>query len=229
MSGFSFAESPVSAIAAPLVVTLPGPGSEVVRWGERHTSRVPARSRRLFDPVPEKPLTLHDSWWIVAAAALVAASALVVAVWIAVHLRVDPVLHQAGLFVHLASLALGFGGVLMADYLVLRWLAGRSTFADAVQSANRLHAPIWAGLAGLIASGCVLEPNLDSPLTRTKLVLVLLLTLNGLQAGILGRRLTDFTTAPLPNRLLGWAAVTGVVSQICWWGAIFIGFWNAEH
>jgi hypothetical protein len=31
----------------------------------------------------------------------------------------DPVLHTAALFVHLASLVLGFGGVQIADYLVL--------------------------------------------------------------------------------------------------------------
>lgn len=178
---------------------------------------------------PNKPLALRDSWWAVSVASISAVSTLGVAVWIAAHVRVDHTVHMAGVFVHLASLALGFGGVLMADYLFLRWLFGRGSFAEALQSANRLHLPIWAGLAGLVASGCVLEPNLASGLTQTKLALVLVLTLNGVQAGVLSGRLVRHTSVPLTSRLLGWGAATGVISQICWWGAILIGFWNAEH
>ncbi|MBF6298827.1 hypothetical protein IU459_14925 [Nocardia amamiensis] len=118
---------------------------------------------------------------------MLAASVLAAAVWISVHLVVHPVLHTAGLFVHLAA------------------------------------------LVGLIASGCVLEPNLASMLTRTKLALVLVLTLNGPQAMMLSKRLDQHWSAALPPRVLIWAAATGVVSQICWWGAVLIGFWNAEH
>jgi len=165
----------------------------------------------------------------VLAAALLAALALAGVLWISVHVRVDPVLHTAVLFVHLASLVLGFGGVLIADYLVLLWISGRSTLAEAIRGAERLHLPIWAGLAGLVASGALLEPNLASTLTRTKLVLVLLLTVNGLQALILGRRIAHSDATHLPTRLTLWGAATALISQLCWWGAVWIGFWNAEH
>jgi hypothetical protein len=218
------------SVAAPVIVVLPGPRADTVRWGEHHTGAQLTRGGRRW-PVaePDKPLSLHDSWWIVAAAGMLATSLLAAAVWISVHLVVHPVLHTAGLFVHLAALVVGFGGVLMADYLVLRWLAGRSTFAEALRGTNRMHAPIWAGLVALIISGCVLEPNVASILTRTKLILILVLTLNGLQASMLSKRLDQNPSAPLPPRMLAWAAATGVISQICWWGAVFIGFWNAEQ
>lgn len=219
------------ALVAPIIVVAPGMRADAVRWGEHHGGVLAPRRTgvRRWPPMePERPLALHDSWWIISAAGVLAASALAVVVWIAVHLTVDPVLHKAGLFVHLASLVIGFGGVLMADYLVLRWLAGRSSFAEALHGTNRLHAPIWIGLVGLVASGAVLEPNLASILTRTKLALVLILTINGLQALILSRRLAHHTSAPLGARLLVWAAGTGLVSQFSWWGAIFIGFLNAE-
>jgi hypothetical protein len=149
--------------------------------------------------------------------------------WISAHVTVDPVLHRAALFVHLASLVLGFGGVLIADYLVLVWVSGRSTLAEAVAGAHRLHLPIWLGLAGLVASGALLEPNLASTLTRAKIACVVILTLNGLQALILSRRIAHAATGSLAPTLTIWGAATASISQICWWTAVWIGFWNAEH
>ncbi|MGQ4599351.1 hypothetical protein [Nocardia sp. R6R-6] len=230
MTGIPLADTPGPLAVAPVIVVLPGPRADTVRWGERHTgARLAGGSRRWPVAEPEKPLNLHDSWWTLAAAGMLAAAALAAAVWVSVHVVVHPVLHTAGLFVHLAALVVGFGGVLMADYLVLRWLVGRSTFAAALHGTSQMHAPIWAGLVGLIVSGCVLEPNIASVLTRTKLVLILVLTLNGLQALMLSKHLERHRWAQLSPRVLVWAAATGVISQICWWGAVFIGFWNAEH
>ncbi|MCQ4122649.1 hypothetical protein [Rhodococcus tibetensis] len=217
--------SPVTPIASRRLRT------DTVSWGPMHGAPTRARKRLLPIPPgePEKPLVLHDSWAIVVAAALVAAAVLASVVWISAHIEVDPVLHMAALFVHLASLVLGFGGVLIADYLVLVWISGRSTLAEAIRGAERLHLPIWAGLAGLVASGAFLEPNLTSVLTRTKLGLVLVLTINGLQALILSRHIAHSNTAHLPPRLTVWGVATATISQVCWWGAVWIGFWNAEH
>ncbi|WP_328402522.1 hypothetical protein [Nocardia sp. NBC_00403] len=212
------------------IVVLPRTRTDTVVWGATQpTAPRACTGRRWPANEPERPLALHDSWLAVTAAGLLATLTLAAALWIAAHLDVDRQLHTVGLFVHLAALVLGFGGVLVADYLMLLWLAGRSTLAEALTGMSRLHIPIWAGLAGLIASGCVLEPNLDSPLTRIKMALILALTLNGLQAVILSRRLAQHVVAPLSARLLLWGATSGAISQICWWGAIGIGFWNAEH
>ncbi|WP_245568538.1 hypothetical protein [Nocardia concava] len=171
----------------------------------------------------------HDSWPIAAAYALLATGSLAAAVWIAAHVTASPAVHTGGLFVHLASLVMGFGGVLMADSFVLRWAAGRLSLAETLSAVSRLHVPIWLGLAGLVASGCVLEPNLASTMTRTKLALVLMLTLNGIQACALNRRLRARGDIPLTPRLLAWGAATGLVSQVCWWGATAIGFLNAQR
>lgn len=53
----------------------------------------------------------------------------------------------------------------------------------------------------------MLRPDLESPITRIKLVLVLVLAV---------------------TRLIVWGASAALVSQSCWWGATFIGFLNRE-
>jgi hypothetical protein len=172
---------------------------------------------------------LYDTWWTVAAAALAACLGLSACAWMSLHLRADAALHTAALFVHLASLVLGFGAVLVADYYALLCVTGRCTLHDALISTARLHFLIWTGLAGLVASGVMLHPDLGSTLTRIKLGLVLVLTLNGLQAGLLNRRMKQEATVPLAHRVLAWGAATALVSQVCWWGAVFIGFRNSQR
>lgn len=177
-----------------------------------------------------RPLGLYDSWWTVAGAALAVCAAWGAAVWVSGHLRVDASLHTAALFAHLATLVLGFGAVLVADYYGLLWLTGRMSLMDALDSAGRLHTPIWAGLTGLVGSGILLHPDTSSTLTRVKLVMVLLLSLNGLQAGLLNRRMAARRPGEQPpRRFLAWGAGTALVSQVCWWGAVIIGFRNSQR
>lgn len=151
--------------------------------------------------------------------------------WTAGHVRTDAVLHTVALFVHLASLVAGFGAVLVVDYLGALWLLGRRSFRQVVDATGPLHVPVWAGLAGLTASGMLLEPHLDSGLTRVKLVLVLLIALNGVHATALHRRLEEAQGdgGRPPQRLLVRGAASALVSQVGWWGALAIGFWNAQH
>ncbi|WP_245678066.1 hypothetical protein [Nocardia acidivorans] len=172
---------------------------------------------------------VRDSWRIFLGYAVLATGALAGAVWIAGHARhISPAVHIGGLALHLTSLAVGFGGVLLADSLALRWVAGRASLSATLRAIGRLHTPIWLGLAGLVASGCVLEPNLSSMMTRTKLVMVLALTLNGIQAAALSRRLRGRGDARLTPGLLAWSVATGLVSQVCWWTATVIGVVNAQ-
>ncbi|MFD3594689.1 hypothetical protein ACFWU5_18360 [Nocardia sp. NPDC058640] len=195
------------------------PGRLIVRWQGRSTTERDA-------PPPH----LLDSWRNTAVTAAILLLGLMSMIWMAGQLAVHPWVHSAGLVVHFGALMLGFGSVLAADFRMMLWVIGRCSLADALHQVSRLHFPIWAGLATLIVSGCVLEPDLGSPLTVTKMVLVLALTLNGLIATALGRRLAARQTAdPLPRRLLGVGAVCGGISQLCWWGAIGIGFWNFTH
>ncbi|MFJ5553196.1 hypothetical protein [Streptomyces sp. NPDC093225] len=174
-----------------------------------------------------RPVKLYDSWWTVAAAALMAVVLLTGGLWFSIHVRTDPVLHEAALFVHLASLVLGFGAVLAADWYGTLWLTGRAPLSEALNVTSRLHVPIWAGLVGLVVSGLMLHPDLSSPLTRAKVGLIALLTVNGLQAGLLTRRLSAPGT---PSRAaLVWAGGTALVSQLCWWGSVVVGFINTRR
>ncbi|MER6063582.1 hypothetical protein ABT167_20795 [Streptomyces sp. NPDC001792] len=192
-------------------------------------SVLPSESSVSPQAAPVRRLGLYDTWWTVAAAALAACLGLSACAWISLHLRVDATLHIAALFAHLASLVLGFGAVLVADYHALLCLTGRCTLRDALNNAGRLHVPIWTGLAGLVASGVMLHPDFGSALTRIKLGLVLVLTLNGLQAGLLNRRMTQQGADAFAPCFLAWGAATALVSQVCWWGAVVIGFRNSQH
>ncbi|MGW2567577.1 hypothetical protein [Streptomyces sp. NPDC001537] len=192
-------------------------------------SVLPSESSTSPQTAPTQRLGLYDTWWTVGAAALAACLGLSACAWISLHLRVDAALHTVALFAHLASLVLGFGAVLVADYYALLSLTGRCTLHEALHSTGRLHVPIWTGLVGLVASGMMLHPDLGSALTRIKLGLVLVLTLNGLQVGLLNRRMTQqCSTAPAPH-FLARGAATALVSQACWWGAVVIGFRNSQN
>lgn len=149
------------------------------------------------------------------------------AVWLSTLVRPTPALHDIALFAHLGFLILGFGAVLVADYFFALWVLGRTSFVDAVTSTSWLHPLIWSGLAGLVVSGALLNPNLSSGITVLKVCFVAALTLNGVQAMALSRRMSALEGTP-PPRLLLWGGATSAVSQICWWSTIVIGFLNAN-
>jgi hypothetical protein len=162
-------------------------------------------------------------------AAATAATALVgAAIWLSTLVHPSPALHDTALFAHLGFLILGFGAVLVADYFFALWLLGRTTFAEAITSTSRLHPLIWTGLVGLLVSGALLSPNLTSGITLVKLGFVAVLTLNGVQAMALSKRMSALDGA-MPMRLLLWGGLTSAVSQICWWGAVLIGFLNVNR
>lgn len=160
--------------------------------------------------------------------ATAATIALGTAIWLSTLVETSPTLHDLALFAHLSSLILGFGTVLVADYFFALWVFGRTTFAEAVVNTSWLHPLIWAGLVGLVASGVLLKPDLTSATTILKLGLVATLTINGIQATALGRRMSALTSPPT-RHLLVWGGLTSAISQICWWGAIVIGFLNVNR
>jgi hypothetical protein len=170
-----------------------------------------------------------DARLVACVAAVAAPLLLVVGLWASTHMQVDAVLHMAALFVHLSCLVVGFGAVLITDYHAMLWLTGRCSLRDVGANAERLHLPIWLGLAGLVLSGLLLKPDLESPITMVKIGLVLLLTLNGLQVRFLSGRLLAVAGRPMTRLEVVWGAGSALISQICWWGATFIGFWNVQH
>ncbi|WP_345664723.1 hypothetical protein [Streptomyces venetus] len=131
-------------------------------------------------------------------------------------------------FMHVAALVVGLGAVLAVDWFAVLWLLGRRRLADILNTACTLQVPIWLGLAGLVASGVFLHPDLASPLTRIKLGLVLVITINGLYAHRLGQRLDRYRDEPVPRSLLVPSGAAATVSQLGWWGASLIGFLNSH-
>ncbi|MBC2901606.1 hypothetical protein [Streptomyces cupreus] len=149
-------------------------------------------------------------------------------VWAALHVEAGPAVRTVALFVHLGALVIGLGSVLTIDYYGALWLLGRRSLRQALEFADPLHVPVWAGLAGLVLSGIALDPDPQAPLTRVKLVLVLLVALNGVHAQALHRTLVGQGGALPLRRLLVRGVISAVLSQLGWWGAVTIGFLNSR-
>jgi hypothetical protein len=136
---------------------------------------------------------------------------------------------KVALFVHLMSMAVGFGAVVMVDVYGLLWLLGYRTLSELMTLVKAAHGVIAVGLGGLLASGIALKPDLASPLGRLKLFFVLIVMLNGVAAQRTLHRLTESLRADVRGASIPWAVFQRVlsaalISQSSWWGAITIGF-----
>jgi hypothetical protein len=140
------------------------------------------------------------------------------------HAHTSPQIHAVALFVHLAALVVGFGGVLAVDWVALLFAVGRRRLSALLETADTMLVPIWAGYAGLVASGVLLEPDLHSSITQVKLALVVVIGVNGGLALWLHNHLAH-GGGRLPMVIGGLCAT---ISQIGWWGATLVGFINAH-
>jgi hypothetical protein len=161
----------------------------------------------------------------------------VVAVWVGVvrlatEITPVPAQRQWALIGHLICLALSFGAVLVVElhgFGFLLRLVSRERMATVALS---LDPPIWAGLLGMCATGLLLGPQMDRPLTLVKLFAVLLVALNGVRARELAFELRrprgSDDRSNLPTRFLRRAVVTSALSQLGWWSAFGIGFFTTN-
>ncbi|GAA1798904.1 hypothetical protein [Agromyces neolithicus] len=153
------------------------------------------------------------------------------AIFLSTLLAPPPWLHSLALFVHLASLIVGFGAVLVVDWYALLWVTEWRTVRDLRQVDVTLKPPIWIGIVGLLASGALLQPDLEAPLTLVKLAAVLVLSLNGVAitrwTAHLARfpRKTRFSSVPRAARVR--FVSSAVLSQIAWWTAVVVGMLNS--
>ncbi len=134
-------------------------------------------------------------------------------------------------FIHLISLIIGFGAVLVIDTSGLLWILKKRSLSF-VQSVAEVTQPlIWIGWSGLVLSGSALliMKGSVSGLTAIKLFFVALLGLNGLYLHITKQ---SFPTSPdtisIPSILKFRITIASTLSQIGWWGAIIIGFLNTK-
>ncbi|MBO1269118.1 hypothetical protein [Arthrobacter cavernae] len=163
------------------------------------------------------------------AAAIVAWS---LSVWLAVTLRVEGPVHTVAQVVHILAMVLAFGAIMLVDWHGFLWLIRRRQLKEIIRLDGAATPLIWAGLAGMLASGVFLNPNLGNPLTVIKLVAVLLLIINGIMLIPLMRRLVKMSPASTfaglqPGQRFHMLACLSI-SQLCWWTAIIVGFINAE-
>ncbi|MEW6474075.1 MAG: hypothetical protein AB1679_17625 [Actinomycetota bacterium] len=161
--------------------------------------------------------------------------AIVVGAWALVVLvasvfpRADPQLGRAALFIHLVSMAVGFGSVVLVDVYGLLWLLGHRTLSEVIGLAAVAHTVIAVGVGGLLASGIALRPDLDTSVARFKMVLVLVLMLNGVAAQRALHRMRRTLPPDTRGANIPWAGfqrvlAAALISQSTWWGCIAIGF-----
>ncbi|WP_235508232.1 hypothetical protein [Agromyces sp. Soil535] len=167
-----------------------------------------------------------------ALAYLAVAAAWAASIWLSTLLAAPPWLHSIALFVHLASLIIGFGAVLMVEWYGLLWMTDWRSARDVRQIDLTLRIPIWAGLVGLLASGALLQPDLESPATLVKLGAVLVLSLNGVAltrwTTRLARMPRKMRFSSLPRMARFRFISSAVISQLAWWTAVVIGMLNSS-
>lgn len=140
--------------------------------------------------------------------------------------------HYGALFVHLGSVIVGLGAAVLLEFFGLLWVRGRATLDDLRRVERVVTGLAWLGIAGLLASGAFLHPNLGDPLTDLKMLAVLVVAMNGVAmgrlTGTLARLPGHIPFSRLPARMRAWCVWSAVVSQAGWWTAVVIGMLNTS-
>lgn len=157
-----------------------------------------------------------------------AAAAWLLSVTLSTAVHPDSFVHNIAVVLHVLSMVVAFGAIILLDWHGFLWLIGRRKLAETIRLDGAATPLIWGGLAGMLATGVFLNPHLNIPMTDVKLAAVLMLSLNGIMLIPLMRRLArlpddavfkDLTIGQRTHLL-----VCLVISQACWWTAIAIGF-----
>lgn len=160
-----------------------------------------------------------------------AAAAWLLSVTLSTAVHPDSFVHNIAVVLHVLSMVVAFGAIILLDWHGFLWLIGRRKLAETIRLDGAATPLIWGGLAGMLATGVFLNPHLNNPMTDVKLAAVLMLSLNGIMLIPLMRRLArlpddavfkDLTIGQRTHLL-----VCLVISQACWWTAIVIGFINS--
>lgn len=147
------------------------------------------------------------------------------------YVECGPELHRIGLAVHILALVLSFGTILVVDWLGLLWLLGKVQMHESGKLEAAAKPLIWGGLALLLVSGALIDPDLTNPATVIKLACVLVLMLNGLSIAPAMHQLMALPAhtrfGELGRRLRLRLMVALSISQACWWTAVLIGLINS--
>lgn len=169
---------------------------------------------------------------LVAVLSIAAAVAWLLSLLLASVIHVEGHVHTFALVAHIVTMVVAFGAILLVDWHGFLWLIGRRELAETIRLDGAATPLIWGGVAGLLATGSFLGPDLASPMTIIKLVAVLVLILNGIMLIPLMRRLVRMPPQAsfgdlTPGQRFHMLACLSL-SQLCWWTAMVIGFINSE-
>ncbi|OGZ46954.1 MAG: hypothetical protein A3J54_01955 [Candidatus Ryanbacteria bacterium RIFCSPHIGHO2_02_FULL_45_13b] len=131
------------------------------------------------------------------------------------------------LAVHLASLIVGMGAVVVIDVFGFLWLFKKIKTTFIIRVAHITQRLIWIGWAGLVLSGIgliILKGYIDN-LTMIKLYFVALIGANGIFLHTIKKALENLSDrTAMPSWLMFRIGFATILSQIGWWSAIAIGF-----
>jgi len=141
----------------------------------------------------------------------------------------DIELNHILLFIHLVSLVMGFGAVMVIDTFGLLWLLKKVKLSFVQQVANTTQPLIWIGWALLVLTGIplIVMKGGVSGLSIIKIFAVLLLGVNGVYLHIIKKSMDKINdNSVMPSLAKFRITLASFISQAGWWTAIVIGFLN---
>ncbi len=125
--------------------------------------------------------------------------------------------------IHLTSLAIAAGGVLIADHAGFSWIRGKVSTLSSL-TLHRIHDAISYALSGLILSGLYLfwpmhEYLLSEPLFLLKLTFIAVLVINSIAIDKLMIVATKLPFASVSTKGKVVLLISGALSSLCWFGA----------
>lgn len=150
--------------------------------------------------------------------------------WIGTSVVPPEWMHPPALFGHLAAVIVGLGSAVLLETRGLLWMLRRAALDDVRRVERTVSGLAWLGIAGLLATGAFLQPDLGQPLTAIKMIAVLVAAMNGVGMtrliGELARLPGHVRFSAVPRRLQAWCVWSALVSQSAWWTAVLIGMLN---
>lgn len=138
-------------------------------------------------------------------------------------------LNHVLLFIHLVSLVIGFGAVIVIDTFGLLWLLKKAKLSFVQQVANTTQPLIWIGWSLLVLTGIplLIMKGGVSGLSMIKIFAVLMLGVNGIYLHIIKKSMDSINeNSVMPALAKFRITLASFVSQVGWWTAIVIGFLN---
>jgi hypothetical protein len=132
--------------------------------------------------------------------------------------------------VHVASLIVGMGSVIVIDVFGLLWILKKVPLSLVNTVANITQKLIWTGWGGLVLSGIgllTIKGFVDN-LTMMKLFFVALVGANGIFLHVIKKSFEQIKGDTISDKLKFRITLASTISQVGWWSAIAIGLLHAR-